>query len=76
VVSNIVEGCARSAQGDYIRFLDTAFGSARELEYQLTIAARLEYLTAATADELAQLSNETTRVLGALLQALRRENQV
>jgi four helix bundle protein len=40
IASNIVEGCARTSQADYIRFLDMAFGSAREVEYQVTIAAR------------------------------------
>ena len=44
VASNIVEGCARNSQADYLRFLDMAFGSIREVEYQLTLAARLDYL--------------------------------
>ena len=28
IASNIVEGCARQSQGDFVRFLDTAFASA------------------------------------------------
>ena len=40
-VSNIVEGCARHSEAVYVRFLDISFGSARELEYQLTLAKRL-----------------------------------
>ncbi len=49
IASNIVEGCARTSQPDYIRFLDMAFGSAREVEYQLSVAARLNYLPPETA---------------------------
>jgi four helix bundle protein len=71
IASNIVEGCARESQSDYIRFLDMAFGSARELEYQLTIAARLEYLAPNVATELSRQADETARVLSGLLRSLR-----
>src|ERR1700761_2890103 len=42
IASNIVEGCARGSEGDYIRFLDMVFASTREVEYQLSIAQRLD----------------------------------
>ena len=45
VPSNIVEGCARQSQADYLRFLTTAYASARELAYQASLAGRLGYLT-------------------------------
>ena len=55
VASNIVEGCARDSQADYIRFLDIAFGSIREVEYQLTLAQRLGYMSEDVSRDLTQL---------------------
>lgn len=36
IASNIVEGCGRRTELDYLRFLEIAFGSAQEVEYQLS----------------------------------------
>jgi four helix bundle protein len=69
VPSNIVEGCARDSNSDYIRFLDIAFGSLRELEYQASLAHRLGYLS--DYESLAALITETSKVLAALVRALR-----
>jgi four helix bundle protein len=68
VPSNIVEGCARNTEKDYIHFLDTAYGSAKEVEYQASIARRLGYLNETKLEEDAA---ETARVLNALINALR-----
>jgi four helix bundle protein len=67
--SNIVEGCARNSLSDYLRFLDMAYGSVREVEYQVSLAARLGYLIDAT--ELNQLTLETAKVLNGLIRSLR-----
>jgi len=69
--SNIVEGCARHALGDYLRFLDTAYGSVREVEYQIMLASRLGYLK--DAEPLKNLSAEASRVLNGLIRSLRAE---
>ena len=74
IASNIVEGCARQSQGDFVRFLDTAFASAREVEYQLSIAARLEYLPAELASSLNDKVVETSKVTYGLLRSLRPES--
>ena len=71
IASNIVEGCSRSSEADYIRFLELAFGSAREIEYQLSVAARLEYLPANSGEEVCRQADETVRVLAGLLRSLR-----
>ncbi len=72
VPSNIVEGSARSTQADYLRFLDIAYGSVCELEYQISLAKRLAYLKEDVAGALTAKCNETARVLNALINALRK----
>jgi four helix bundle protein len=71
VASNIVEGCARHTESDYLRFLDMAYGSVRELEYQLSLAGRLGYLDDEAQKALMPLATETSKVLGGLIRALR-----
>ncbi|MDO6746671.1 four helix bundle protein [Gilvimarinus sp. 1_MG-2023] len=44
VASNIAEGSARSSEKDFLRFLYISRGSLAELETQLEIAARLNFL--------------------------------
>jgi four helix bundle protein len=71
VPSNIVEGCARHSEADYVHFLDIAYASSREVGYQLSLAVRLGYLSAATHRALSALCTETSKVLAGLLRALR-----
>jgi four helix bundle protein len=71
VPSNIVEGCARPSQADYVLFLDLAFGSVRELEYQISLSRRLGYLSDEKAEPLTNLAVETAKVVSGLIRALR-----
>ena len=71
IASNIVEGCARRSESDYIRFLDMAYGSAREVEYQASLASRLGYMAKDDGESLDALCCETSKVLNGLLHALR-----
>ena len=72
--SNIVEGCAKSSQADYSRFLEIAYGSVCEVEYQLSLAERLGYLESQAAKEATSLANETGRVLNGLLRSLKSDS--
>jgi four helix bundle protein len=71
VTSNIVEGCARDSQADYLRFLTIAFGSLRELSYQLSLPMRLGFLTRQDSSLIEPKITESEKVLGALIRALR-----
>ncbi len=73
VPSNIVEGCARESQVEYVRFLDIAFGSLKELHYQYGLACKLGFLKDSSEIEIYNLKFiETEKVLGALIRSLRR----
>lgn len=73
VASNIVEGCARSSEADYLRFLDMAFASARELGYQISLAQRLGYLSSEADASLRSLGDETSGLLGGLIRSFQKD---
>lgn len=72
IPSNIVEGCARESQVEYLRFLEIAFGSLRELQYQFGLSHRLGFLNDSDFSECNQKLIETEKVLAALLRSLRK----
>jgi len=71
VPSNIVEGCARESEAEYLRFLSIAFGSLRELHYQLNLSKRLGFLLNEDSSSLELKIVETEKVLNGLICALR-----
>ena len=71
VPSNIVEGCARESQIEYKRFLEIAFGSLKELHYQISLATRLGYIPRSKAEEFQLKLEESEKVLGALIRSQR-----
>jgi four helix bundle protein len=71
VPSNIVEGCVRESLIEYLRFLEIAFGSLRELHYQFTLAGRLGYIKESEISEYKPKFIETEKVRGSLIRALR-----
>ncbi len=44
IPSNIAEGSAKSSNKDFARFLEMSIGSSYELETELTIASKLNYM--------------------------------
>lgn len=74
VPSNIVEGCSRESETEYLRFLEIAFGSLRELHYQMSLACRLTHIDAESYAALESKMIEAEKVLGALMRYLRKAN--
>jgi len=72
VPSNIVEGCARHTEVEYLRFLDIAYGSSRELQYQASLAQRLGFMAPDAYSQLSDSCVETTKVINGLITSLRR----
>ena len=55
VPSNISEGAARNSSQDFNRFLSISLGSLSELETQLIISNRLDYLSKSDFDDIDKL---------------------
>lgn len=72
VPSNIVEGCARESQADYIRFLHIAFGSLRELHYQLNLSEKLGLLENQAVLKVEPKIIETEKVLNGLIRSVKK----
>jgi four helix bundle protein len=71
VPSNIAERHARDSTKDFLRFLSIAMGSLAELETQLLLSFRLQYLDNEQLSYLLRNADELGRMLRGLQQALR-----
>ena len=71
VPSNIVEGCARESKSEFLRFLEIAFASLRELRYQFGLSKRLGYFDENNFAGCDSKLIETEKVLGSLIRSLR-----
>ena len=74
VASNIAEGYGRGATADYIRFLRASRGSLYEIDTQLLLAVRLEYIQTSSYDDILERINECGRVLAGLIRSLESES--
>ena len=75
VPSNIAEGEGRNSPNDFARFLGYANGSLREVETQLFIAVRVNYLTTEDISAAINLAEETGRIINGLIRSLQQRNQ-
>jgi four helix bundle protein len=74
VPSNIAEGCVRSSDQDFARFLHVALGSASELEYFSLLARDLELLPDADYNRILANVQEVKRMLAALIAKLKADS--
>lgn len=72
--ANIAEGTCRRGDADFARFLQIAFGSASELEYECLLANDLRLLEPTDHSDLSGEVQEVKRMLAALIQKLRADS--
>ena len=68
VPSNLAEGCSRHSEAEFVHYLHIALGSARELEYQASLAHRLGFLTDA---DIESKANALCRTLFVFINKIR-----
>ncbi|HZB46506.1 MAG TPA: four helix bundle protein [Pyrinomonadaceae bacterium] len=66
IPSNIAEGQGRKSDNDFRRFLAISYGSLREVETQILIVKRLNYLSEAQTERLMNLAGEVGRLINGL----------
>jgi len=70
VGANIAEGCGRRSDGELVRFLQIARGSASEIEHHLLLARDLKFLEATTHQEIEKRLQEVQRMLTSLVSSI------
>ena len=71
VPTNIAEGCGRSSDTDFARFLQISMGSESEVEYLLLLGLDLDLLVNDEYEELNSAVVEIKRMLTSLIKTLR-----
>jgi four helix bundle protein len=71
IPSNIAEGQAHYSNREFLHYLRHSRGSLAELETQLIIAQRQNYLPESPASDLLKRADELSRILSGLINSLR-----
>jgi four helix bundle protein len=69
IPSNIAEGQGRGSDREFVRFLRISHGSLREMETQMIIAERLDYLEPPHVCTLLDRASEVGRILNGLIRS-------
>jgi four helix bundle protein len=76
VGANIAEGCGRRSDGELVRFLQIARGSASEMEHHLLLARDLKFLSAGTHQDLEKRLQEVQRMLASLVSSIQEKSRL
>lgn len=71
--TNIVEGCARRSESEYVNFLNIATGSAAETRYLVDISNRLGFLKSEDTPSILRQCDDVVKGLKALVNTLQRD---
>jgi four helix bundle protein len=74
--ANIAEGCGRRSDGELVRFLQIARGSASEVEHHLLLARDLKFLQAATHQGIEKRLQEVQRMLTSLVSSIQETQRI
>lgn len=75
ISSNIAEGCGRHSQKEFYQFLSIANGSAYELETQLLISSRLNYISTSNYNLIYTKIEEIQKMIFGLQSSLKLKTQ-
>jgi len=76
IPSNIAEGHARNTDGEFLRFLRIAYGSSAELETQLIIAERLQFISSQDFDTVDEQLTEIKKMLNKLMSTVAKSKEL
>ncbi|MBQ9487934.1 MAG: four helix bundle protein [Selenomonadaceae bacterium] len=71
IPSNIAEGQGRNSTAEFVRFLNIARGSCAELDTQLEVCIRLEYVNKSDISKVIELCQIVGKMLSAMISKLR-----
>ena len=75
VAANIAEGCGRTGNGDFHRFISSAVGSATELDYFLLLSRDLDLVVDDEYQKRHDQIFEIKRILSSLIRSVKKARQ-